>query len=149
MPVDYAKQLKQMGFSDDQIAQAKVGGQLLAEATAKPKEHKYGRYKSKWEALFATELDYLKAAGEILAWEYEPWSMKLTEARVVGSKTRPGVRFTPDFVVVLPDRRLRVVEVKGYQRNSSINRFKMAADRWPWFEWVMVTRKSGRWETIL
>lgn len=147
--LNYAKQLKQMGFSDKQIAQATVGGQPLAEATAKPKQHRYGRYRSKLESLYAAELDHQLRAGELLDWQYEPWSMKLTEPRVVNGKTRPGVRYSPDFVVVLPDHRLRIVEVKGYQRNASINRFKMAADRWPWFEWVMVTRNGGHWETIL
>jgi hypothetical protein len=138
-----------MGFRDDQIAEATVGGKSLAEATAKPKEHKYGQFRSKWEALYATELDYLKASGDILDWQYEAIRLKLTEARIVNGKARPGIWYTPDFAVWLPDGKLRFIEVKGYQRNASINRYKMAADKFPHFDWQMVTREGRHWKTIL
>lgn len=142
-------QLKALGLSDAQIAATTIDGKPFHEVEVITRQYRYGRYKSKAEALYAAELDAQLRAGEIIGWEYEPWSMKLTEARVVGDKTRPGVRYTPDFVIVTPINRLRIVEVKGFQREAAIARFKMASDKWPWFEWIMVRRKGAGWEVIL
>lgn len=142
-------QLKALGLSDAQIAATTIDGKPFHEVEVITRQYRYGKYKSKAEALYAAELDARLRAGEILAWEYEPWSMKLTEARVINGKTRPGVRYTPDFVVVLPDSRIRIVEVKGFQREAAIARFKVAAEKWPCFEWKMVRRKWSGWETIL
>ena len=147
--MDYAKTLRDMGLSDDQIAATTIDGKPLHEATAKTKEHRYGRFRSKWEAMYAAELDSMKAAGEIEAWDYETLRLKLTEPRVVHDKTRPGIWYTPDFAVWIPEKPLRLVEVKGYQRIAAINRYKVAVEKFPRFDWVMVTRKDNRWETIL
>ncbi|WP_455387587.1 DUF1064 domain-containing protein [Petrachloros mirabilis] len=146
--MDYAKELRKYGLDDKQIAASTIDGKPLHEATAKKKQYRYGQFKSKWEAQYAAELDFQLRAGEILQWEYEPWSMKLTEPRIVNGKTQPGVRYTPDFVLWLPDKRIRCVEVKGYEREAAIARYKMAVEKYPLFEWEMVEKKQGGWTVI-
>jgi hypothetical protein len=147
-------QLKALGLSDAQIAATTIDGKPFHEATATTKQHRYGRYKSKTEAIYAAELDAQLRAGEIDAWDYECWTFRLTDSLEVTkedgtTKTIPGMRYTPDFVLILPNRRIRIIEVKGYPRDDAIAKYKMAVDKWPCFEWQMVRRKGSGWETIL
>ena len=143
------KQLKKMGLDDGQIASATINGKLLSEAKPKKRSDGWPGFRSKWEALYAMELRDEQAAGEILGWDYEPFSMRLTDKTVVDGKTVRSLRYTPDFAVWLPDGRLRLVEVKGYRRDAGITRYKAAKDKFRHIEFVMVTRKAGSWMTIM
>jgi len=147
--MDYARELRKYGLDDKQIAASTIDGKPLHEATAKKKQYRYGQFKSKWEAQYAAELDFQLRAGDILQWEYEAIRLKLTESRVVNGKTRPGIWYTPDFAVWVPEKPLRFIEVKGYQRTAAINRYKTAVEKFPAFDWVMVTKREEHWETIL
>jgi hypothetical protein len=97
-----------------------------------------------WEKRYADLLETLKRDGKIADWIYEPSSLKLFE--VEESKRR----YTPDFMVVFPDRRVRFVEVKGRQREDAILKFEAAAARYWWFEFVMVTidSKTKAWKIL-
>ena len=47
--------------------------------------------------------------------------------------------YTPDFVCVLADGRVRIDEIKGpFIREDSELKFKIAADRFPWVHWRMI-----------
>ena len=139
-----AAQLKRMGFSTEQIATATVGGKPLAECEKTTRRSDgWPGFKSKWESMYAMELADQKAAGEILEWFYEPITLKLTEATIVDGKRKRGITYTPDFVVWMPDGRLRMIEIKGYRRTKDINRYKLAKDRFRHIEFRMVKRGSG------
>jgi len=49
------------------------------------------------------------------------------------------VSYTPDFVVIMTDGSTRIDEIKGpFIREDSELKFKIAADRFPWFHWRMI-----------
>jgi len=140
-------ELRKLGFSDNQIAGAFIDGKPIADAPKK-KTSRFAPYKSKWEAMYAAECQSLLGTGEILQWEYEPFSLKLTEPRTVNGNTQPGARYTPDFVLWLSNLQIMCVEIKGFQRNASINRYKMAVQKYPLFLWRMVKREECQWRVI-
>jgi hypothetical protein len=141
--------LRRMGFKDDQIASATVNGKPLADVKPTPKaSDRWPGFRSKWEQLYSIELDALKAAGDILEWQYEPITFCLTDASLVEGKRVRAVRYTPDFVVWYPGGSMECVEVKGFRRNASINRFKQAKDKFRHIEWSMVTRTKNGWDRM-
>ena|SRR3990167_955490 len=81
--------------------------------------------RSKWEANYARYLNWLKAQGEILAWEYEPESF-----RFAGVKRGPWA-YLPDFKVTEKDGSIVYHEVKGYMDSSSRNKLKRMAKFYP------------------
>lgn len=58
---------------------------------------------NKAEAAYAGHLDLLKKADEVAEWWFERLTFKLAN----------DLRYTPDFVVQLPDGEVQVHEVKG------------------------------------
>lgn len=138
-------ELAKLGISPEQV---RVDGVPMVEI-AEPKERRYGRYRSKWEAMYADHCDWMLRVEEIAAWDYEPFSLRLTEPIIVNGKTRPGIRYTPDFVLWNRIETVTCIEIKGYQRNASINRFKMAVDKFPHLCFEMLTRENGQWKRIL
>lgn len=149
--VSDAEQLRRMGFGPDQIASATVGGKPLAEVekTKTKLSDGWPEYKSKWEALYAVELDYQLAAGEIVEWEYEPITFNLSRPCVVEGKKVRSIKYTPDFVCWLPDGRRRCIEIKGkWRQTKDINRFKIAKDKYRREEFIMVKRTDGVWERL-
>jgi hypothetical protein len=141
-----AEQLRRQGWKPDQIATALVDGRPIAEVERSA--NGWPGYRSKWEALYAVELDDQKASGEIAEWSYETMTLQLTEATIVNGKRKRGIYYTADFVVWTLAGRLRLIEVKGYRRNAGINRYKQAKDKFRHIEFLMVTREHGYWETI-
>jgi hypothetical protein len=75
---------------------------------------------------------------------YERWSWTLTEKTPGGL---PGLRYTPDFVVILASGELRAYEVKGVgnARRQDLNRVKLFADLIPIriFVATQLTKKNG------
>jgi len=142
-----ADQLRDMGFGDDQIARATVDGKPLAEADKpKPKvSDRWPGFRSKWEALYAQELEYRKQNGAILDWIYEGITLRVTDPVMVDGKRRPGVRYMADFAVWMPDGRLVLVEIKGHLREKDKLRYKMARDKFRHIEFTMVSRAKGSW----
>ena len=61
--------------------------------------------------------------------------------------TLPGGRYTPDFLHILADGRLVLVEVKGSRRQSNYrdarSKLRAAAELYPWAAWVEA-RVDGR-----
>ncbi len=88
------------------------------------------------EAQYLTHLETLLHAGTVAAFYFEKVKLRLAE------KTY----YTPDFLVVLPDGRIEFHEVKGFWRDDARVKFKVAAEQFPWFRFVAVTRpKIGGW----
>lgn len=76
-------------------------------------------FKSRWEANFARYLNFLKASGNILSWEYEP-------IRFDFEKIKRGTRsYLPDFAVMdKVDSEPYFYEVKGWMDKKSATRLK-------------------------
>lgn len=89
----------------------------------------------KWEAIYAQRLDLLKHAGEVVGYVYEPFKIILGER----------CTYTPDFLVQLPGGRFEVHEVKGYEREDSVVKFKTAAERLRFWTFRMWTIQDGSW----
>lgn len=105
----------------------------------------------KWNWSFCQFLDLERQAGRIKWFWYEPFSFWLVLPD--RSKGERGVRHKVDFMIWYPDgmeRRIQMVEVKGHSRNfrDGITRFKMARDKYPCFDWVIVKRRGHGWEEI-
>jgi len=100
---------------------------------------------NKLESAWAAELETRRLAGELLWWRYEAATLKLTEKTPGG---KPGIRYTPDFLVMLPDGLLECHEVKGFAAPVDLNRLKLAADIFP-FRFLLVRRgkKNSGWQT--
>ena len=86
----------------------------------------------------------LLARGEIIESWYEAWTWRLTEKTPDG---KPGIRYTPDFVVLCVDGRLVAYEVKGtgIATRADLNRVKVAADKIPipFYVATKQTKKQG------
>ncbi len=75
---------------------------------------------------------------------YETWTWRLTEKTPDG---KPGIRYTPDFVVLQSDGFLIAYEVKGtgIATRADLNRVKLAADKIPipFYVATKQTKKNG------
>lgn len=78
----------------------------------------------------AQHIEPLMLAGDAVAWWYEKWTWALTECTPGGLR---GIRYTPDFVVLMASGDLVVYEVKGTSnaRRQDLNRTKLFADLFP------------------
>lgn len=118
---------------------------------------------------YADHLEELMRNGEVLWWRFEPVSLNLQDpaeepeaeqdqddepepADPDGkpkARARQRGRYTPDFLVQMVDGLLEVHEVKGgYFDPAAKVRLKWAAQRFPIFRFVVVTRerKSSPWK---
>lgn len=102
-------------------------------ARALPSER---RYKSNLEERYAVRLELLRSAGEIVDWYYEPFNIRLAD----------GTFYRVDWAIKMPDGTIECHETKGWHANmrDSRTRWKIAADRLPWFRWVFVTERRRR-----
>lgn len=93
---------------------------------------------------FADYISPRRIAGEIIESWYETWSWRLTEKTPDG---KPGIRYTPDFVVMLKSGQLVAYEVKGtgIATRADLNRVKLAAEKIPirFFVAWKQTKKAG------
>ena len=98
------------------------------------------QFKNRLEAAWADELNAQLKAGQILRWGYEEMTLVLAD----------GTRYTPDFIVMLPDTTFQVHETKGYTTGrmaASMVRLRVAASRFGWFgEFYLVQRVRKRWK---
>lgn len=112
--------------------------------TALPKararqQHKPGHMNT-YERQYSEILDAQKTAGEITAYWFERFTLKLAD----------DCRYTPDFLVQLPDGTLEMREVKGYWREDALIKIKVAAEMFPLFGFVAIERlpkkAGGGWK---
>lgn len=91
------------------------------------------------ERKFADYLAGKKGRGEILHWAFEPITLKLA----------PSTRYTPDFLIVLPDRSIALYDVKGRKGESfwaeedAWLKLKLAAALHPFPLYVVWPLKGG------
>lgn len=93
---------------------------------------------NKTEAKYAAVLDARVQAGEVAAWWYESITLKLAK----------NTRYTPDFMVMLPDGSLEFHEVKGgFVQEDAWIKSKIAAATFP-FRLIVAQWRDRRWHTV-
>lgn len=94
---------------------------------------------NKTEAAYASYLDLLRHAGEVLWWRFEGLKLRLAD----------NTFYTPDFAVMARDGVMECHEVKGFWRDDARAKIKIAADLFP-FRFRAVTARSkkagGGWD---
>ena len=95
------------------------------------------RNKNKTEARFEQQLELRRRAGDILSHQFEAVKLRLA---------RYDCWYTPDFFVVNADGSVTIYEVKGYWRDDARVKTRVAADQFPYFEFVGVTYSKGDWQ---
>lgn len=97
-------------------------------------------FRSRWEANYARYLNWLKARGEILGWEYEADTFWFHEIK-------RGVRsYLPDFKINNKDGSVIYHEVKGYNDAVSKTKLKRMAIYYPEIKIELID--SARYKSI-
>lgn len=91
---------------------------------------------NKTEAAYAAHLEQRKLAGEIISYHFESYTLKIAA----------DCRYTPDFMVLLPDGTMQFHEVKGYWMDDAKVKIKVAARTFP-HVFIAVRKVKGGWET--
>jgi hypothetical protein len=86
------------------------------------------------EAAYAGLLDLRKKCGEIVEYWFQAFTFKLAD----------DCRYTPDFVVMLPDGVLEVYEVKGFWRDDAKVKIRVASAMFP-FSFRAVKYQKKQW----
>jgi hypothetical protein len=96
-----------------------------------PKVLALGRLKAgvrnQLEAAYERELEAQKQRGEILWYQFEGITFKLAK----------DTRYTPDFVVMLPNGEMECRETKGFWRDDAKIKLKIASAMFP-FRFVAI-----------
>lgn len=83
------------------------------------------KFRSSWERNVARWLNWRVAKGELLAWEYEPFTF--TFPGVV----RGAVCYTPDFKLHYADGRVEWLEVKGWETSKDRTKWRRLRQHYP------------------
>lgn len=99
----------------------------------RPAPRKIAGTMNKLEDSYAKLLEERKRNGEILDYRYEPVKLRLAE------KTT----YSPDFMVI--GEHIEFHEVKGFMRDDAAVKLKVAAEMFPWFRFLLITRDKAQW----
>lgn len=88
------------------------------------------------EAAYATYLEGLKHAGDILWWRFEGIKLRLADRTFI----------TIDFAVLQKNLELELHDVKGFMTDETNAKLKVAADQYPIAIKVVRRIKGGAWE---
>jgi len=107
-----------------------------------PPSAKAPRGMNSWESCYAREeLEPRRIVGEILWWGFEAIKLRLAGATF----------YTPDFAVLTSQLRLEFHEIKGFEREDSAVKIKVAAALFP-FRFTMLRKRKvkdgGGWDII-
>ena len=89
---------------------------------------------NRMEKAFAGRLELFKKSGEITDYRFEAVTLRLT----------PKTTYTPDFLVVTDH--ITLYEVKGFRRDDAMVKLKVAAEMFPFFEFILVTQDRQGWK---
>lgn len=91
------------------------------------------------EKAYAEHLEWLRHTNQIVWYRFECMTFKLAH----------DTRYTPDFIVMLPNGLLEAHEVKGYWADDARVKIKVAADIFP-IKFIAIKKKSkkdgGGWQ---
>src|SRR5580692_8691131 len=88
---------------------------------------------NRWECEYAGLLETRYLAGDIQWFGFEPLVLRLADRTT----------YKPDFIVVTSKGSVEAHEVKGFQRDDAIVKFKVARELFPWIKFVMMQRARG------
>jgi hypothetical protein len=90
------------------------------------------------ETAYAMRLELERLGGVWQWWAFEPITLRLAQ----------GARYTPDFGLLDPGGHIVFHETKGHWREAALVRIKVAAELYPFFRFVAVTRPKGEGWTL-
>lgn len=125
---------------------------VTATQSGKSRAQALGRLKSgtmnKTEAAYADHLKAAVIAGEVACWWFEG----------IGLKVAPNCHYYPDFMVMLPDGRIEIHEVKARSANGSYRaeddarvKLKVCAEKFPFLLRVVWPKQGGArfgWDSV-
>lgn len=91
------------------------------------------------ETRYSQVLESQKLSGQIVEWWYECFTFKLAH----------DTRYTPDFVVMLPDGILEAHECKGFFEDHAKVKVKVAASKFPFVFRIVrakAKKEGGGWD---
>ncbi len=100
----------------------------LAARTEAPKQQM-----NRLEMAYADRLETLKSAKEIIHYEYEPLTLRL-------SQHNQRLGYTPDFIVINKEGQIEAHEVKGFWREAAVQRLKKASEQFWWIRFKSAER---------
>lgn len=109
----------------------------LPRARGKPPTPRAAGRMNQTEQRYASELERRRLVGMVAWWEFERVTFLLAD----------DLRYTPDFMVQLPDGVLEFHEVKGFWRDDARAKIKVAAEMFPMFTVRAIREvKHGVWK---
>lgn len=93
---------------------------------------------NRWERGYWEHLEARRAAGEIVDFRYECMTFKLGH----------DCRLTPDFMVLMPDGRIELHEIKGRREEDAMVKLRVFATVYPYWPLYIVTkdRPESGWQ---
>jgi hypothetical protein len=130
-----------MNWTEAQLAEhlARTGkpAKSVPISSSSPPRFALGRLKAgqmnRTEAAYASHLDLLKTAGEILWYRFEGIKLRLAD----------NTFLTVDFAVMMADGTLEMHECKGYMEEDANVKLKVAAASYP-FRFILVRKKAEK-----
>lgn len=96
------------------------------------------------ETAYSQHLEVRRLAGEIAWWRFEPLTLRLTHP-----DAGQPITYTPDFVILCPDGRTYMDDVKPPRKQAddpaAKNRIKLAAEVYSLWEFRIVRRQGSNW----
>ena len=89
---------------------------------------------NKTERAYAELLDVRQRAGQVAAWYFGALTLRLGD----------DCRYTPEFLVLLPDGTVELHEVKGFFRDDARVKIRAAASSYP-FLFRLIRRDRAGW----
>lgn len=90
--------------------------------------------RSKWEANYALYLDYLKNAGEIISWQFEPDTFLFKGGGVHS--------YLPDFKIKNINNKIEYHEVKGRMTERARKQISLMAKQYPSVRLILIKQKE-------
>ncbi len=128
MAIDYDG----MSLSDQVFARLNL---RVSGSTEKPKRKQQGRGENQLERDFAAWLEWGQRAVRFTWWQ-KPFVLRIG----------PDMTFEPDFMVDDGGNRLWIIDTKGpHSWEDSRIKIKIAAEKYPMWRWLIVTRPESVW----
>lgn len=127
-----ASQLRSLGIDPDRCTTA--DGKPLADEPSVKRARM-----NKWETAYSLELEEAKRRGEIAAWWFEAFKLRLADR----------TWYTPDFLLLHASGKMGFIEIKGFAREDAMVKFKVAREQYQQFDWAMLRKTKHGWEVVL
>jgi hypothetical protein len=133
---------REANLTEQQYAEMLKRRDAAVPLAGKPPKVSAKRGMNRWEQEYGMELEARRRAGEIKWYGFEPVRLRLAD----------GAFYKPDFMVVQSSGKIQFHEVKGFLRIAANIRFKVAAEAFPFAEFLMIRKRKakegGGWDLI-